>query len=53
MSDDGQMLAYSTDTTGFREYTLRVKDLATGQDLPDKRERRGSVAWAADGRTLF
>ena len=30
VSDDGNLLAYSTDTTGFRQYTLYVKDLRTG-----------------------
>src|SRR5688572_10405109 len=30
VSDDGHRLAYSTDVTGFREYTLYVKDLRTG-----------------------
>ena len=27
--DDGNLLAYSTDTTGFRQYTLAIKDLTT------------------------
>ena len=35
VSDDGRLLAYSTDITGFREYTLYVKDLETGALLPD------------------
>jgi oligopeptidase B len=52
-SDDGQLLAYSTDTTGFRQYTLHVKDMRTGEVLPDQAERVGSVVWAADNRTLF
>ncbi len=52
-SDDGNLLAYSTDTTGFRQYTLAIKDLRTGQLLPFKVESSGSVAWAADNRTLF
>lgn len=52
-SDDGRLLAYSTDNTGFRQYTLQVKDLETGEVLPDRIEKTGSVAWAADGRTLF
>jgi oligopeptidase B len=52
-SDDGRLLAYSTDTTGFRQYTLFVKDLETGAVLEQVAERTGSVAWAADGRTLF
>ncbi|MDO8665336.1 MAG: S9 family peptidase [Gemmatimonadales bacterium] len=53
VSDDGNLLAYSLDTTGFRQYALRVKDLRTGRDLPDRAYRTGSVAWAADNRTLF
>jgi oligopeptidase B len=53
ISDDGNLLAYSTDTTGFRQYTLHVKDLRTGEVLADQAERVGSVVWTADNRTLF
>jgi len=53
VSDDGDLLAYSTDTTGYRQYTLHVKDLRTGQMLPEKIERVGSVMWATDNKTLF
>jgi protease II len=53
ITDDGRWLAYSTDTTGFRQYTLRIKDLETGETLTDEVERVGSVVWAADNRTLF
>ncbi len=53
VSDDGNLLAYSTDTTGFRQYTLHIKDLRTGELLPETRERVGSIVWAADNRTLF
>jgi oligopeptidase B len=53
VSDDGSLLAYSTDVTGFREYTLFVKDLRSGQLLPVRIENTGSAAWAADGRTFF
>jgi oligopeptidase B len=53
VSDDGNLLAYSTDVTGFRQYTLHVKDLRTGELLPDRVEKVTSVAWAADNRTLF
>jgi len=53
VSDDGRYLAYSTDDTGFRQYTLVVKDLGTGELLPERIEKTGSVAWAADNRTLF
>ena len=40
-------------TPGFRQYTLHVKDLATGELLPERIEKTGSVAWAADSKTLF
>jgi oligopeptidase B len=53
VSSDGNLLAYSLDTTGFREYTLHVKDLRTGELLPDTVAKVKSVAWAADNRTLL
>jgi oligopeptidase B len=53
LSDDTHLLAYSTDTTGFRQYTLYVKDLRTGAVLPEQVQKTTSFAWAADGRTLF
>ncbi len=58
ITDDGRWLAYTTDTKGFRQYTLHIKDLATGETLPgpphpSQVERAGSVVWAADNQTLF
>src|SRR5580698_7702764 len=53
VSDDGNLLAYSIDNKGFRQYTLQVKDLRTGQLLSERVERAGSIVWAADNRTLF
>jgi oligopeptidase B len=53
VSDDNSLLAYSLDTTGFRQYTLQIKDLRTGQTLPEQMERVTSAAWAADNGTLF
>ena len=53
VSDDGNLLAYSTDNTGFRQYTLRVMDLRTGEALIDARDKVVSIAWAADNHTLF
>ena len=53
ISDDGRWLAYTTDVTGFRQYTLHIKDLETGETLPGEVERVGSVIWAADNSTLF
>ncbi len=53
VSDDGRLLAYALDTTGYRQYTLQVKDLRDGSVLPESIERVTSVAWAADNATLF
>lgn len=53
VSDDGRLLAYSTDTTGYREYTLVVRDLVTGEMVAGPIAKCGSVAWAADNRTLL
>jgi oligopeptidase B len=53
ISPDARLLAYTTDTTGFRQYTLHVRDLTTGLDLQDTAERVGSIVWAADSATLF
>jgi oligopeptidase B len=53
VSDHNRLLAYSTDTTGFRQYTLQIKDLVAGELLPFRAERVTSAAWAADNRTLF
>ena len=53
VSDDGRRLAYSLDFTGFRDYTLFVKDLVTGELLPDRVDKVSSVAWSADDQTLF
>lgn len=53
VSDDENLLIYSCDNKGFRQYTLYVKDLRTGAVLNEKVERVGSVVWAADNRTLF
>jgi oligopeptidase B len=52
-SDDGNLLAYSTDNTGFRQYKLRVRDLRTGKDSDVVADKVGSVAWANDNKTLF
>ena len=53
VSDDANLLAYATDTTGFRQFRLHVKDLRTGTVLPDSDERVTSVEWCSDHRTLF
>ncbi|MGH7490758.1 MAG: S9 family peptidase [bacterium] len=53
VSADGNLLAFTTDSTGFRVYTLQIKDLRTGELLPDQAQDVGSVFWAADNKTLF
>jgi oligopeptidase B len=53
VSEDGNLLAYTTDNTGYRQYTLAVKDLRTGQLLGDHAERVDSVTWANDNKTIF
>ncbi|ABP56535.1 S9 family peptidase [Salinispora tropica] len=54
VSPDGRWLAYSTDFSGDERFTLRVKDLTTGELLPD--EVPGTfygTAWSADASVLF
>ena len=53
VSPDARLLAFSTDVTGFREYTLQVKDLISGETLALRVEKARSVAWANDSATLF
>lgn len=49
-----QLLAYSTDFTGDERFTLRFKDLRTGDDLPDViAEAFYGGAWSADSATFF
>ena len=54
VSPDGKLLAYSTDFSGDERYTLRVKDLATGDILPDEvPDTYYGAAWSLDGSALF
>ncbi len=46
-------LAYSVDYVGFRQYQLQIKDLISGELLPDTAERVTSVEWAGDNTRLF
>lgn len=48
VSQDGTMLAYATDTDGSERYEARIKDLATGELLPDTIPGTlGSLVWVA------
>lgn len=53
VSPSGRLLAYSTDETGSRDYTVWIKDLRTGRLLPDRLGTASSLVWAEDSKTLF
>ncbi len=53
MSTDGNLLAFSTDVVGYRQYKLHVKDLRNGKIVENIAERVVSVAWANDNKTIF
>lgn len=54
VSPDHQKLAVLVDTNGYEDFVLRVKDLRTGEWLPDRIEKLSwGLAWASDNRTLF
>ena len=53
VSDDANLVAYTVDTVGFRQYKLHIKDLRTGKVFSDIAERVTSVVWANDNKTLF
>jgi oligopeptidase B len=54
VSPDGRQLAYSTDLAGDERFTMRFKDLVTGETAPD--EIPGTfygAAWSADATAVF
>lgn len=54
ISADGNLLAYSVDRAGDELYDMRIRDLRTGIDLPDRMDNlRNGSAWSLDGRYLF
>jgi oligopeptidase B len=53
VSPNGRWLAYSLDTTGYRQYKLHFLDMQTGKVSPESLERVTSVAWANDNATVF
>jgi oligopeptidase B len=54
VSPDGRLLAYAVDTNGSERYVLKVRDLATGADLPDVIENwRYGLIWAADSKSFL
>ncbi len=54
VSEDECLLAYATDTQGRRQYTIRIKDLESGELLPDEiPDVTSNLVWANDNTTLF
>jgi oligopeptidase B len=54
VSPDNRLLAWTEDNRGRRQFTLRVRNLATGEILPDViPDVEADLAWAADNRTLL
>jgi prolyl oligopeptidase len=54
-SDDGSLVAYGLSVNGSEQSTLRVREVATGKDLPDliERTRACSLAWTPDAKGFF
>jgi oligopeptidase B len=53
VSPDGNLLAYSVDTSGAENYILHVKNLVDGTILNDQVENTQSLTWATDNKTIF
>ncbi len=54
VAQDNRLLAWVEDTVGRRQFTLRFKDLATGETLPDRIENVStSIAWTADSKSVL
>ncbi len=54
VSNNDRYLAYATDTSGSERFTLKIKDLQTGADLPDVLEQvsAGEIIWQADDKAF-
>jgi oligopeptidase B len=54
IAPDNRLLAYAEDTVGRRQYTLRVRNLETGETLPDRIENADPyLAWTADSHSFL
>ena len=54
VSPDNKLMVYSEDTLSRRIYTLRIKNLTTGELLPDIiPNTSGGATWAEDNKTIF
>jgi oligopeptidase B len=54
ISENNEIIAYSVDLVSRRQYTIRFKNLKTGEELSDKIENTtGGITWANDNKTVF
>lgn len=54
ISDDNKLIAFGVDEVSRRQYTIFVKNLETGELLPDIiANTEGDPCWAADNKTIF
>ena len=54
VSPNNNLLAFAVDFVGRRKYTLRIKNLETGELLSDEiKDITGNLVWAEDNKTLF
>jgi oligopeptidase B len=54
VSQDNRLLAYAIDTVGRRQYTLKVKDIASGKTFADAVPNvEPDLAWSDDNKTVF
>ncbi len=54
VSPDNRLIAFAEDTVGRRQYTIRVKNLETGEIYPDRIENADpAIAWSGDNRTFL
>ena len=54
VSQDNKLLAYAQDSIGRRQYTLKVKDISTGEVHSDTVENvEPNFVWADDNRTIY
>lgn len=54
VSPNNKLAAFGVDTVSRRQYTLQIKNLATGEILPDKIENTtGGAVWANDNKTMY
>lgn len=54
VAPNDRLMAYATDTNGSERYTVRIRDLSTGQDLPDVIPgMKSAIVWSADSSGFF